>query len=158
MLENISAARLPNVSTEVMDTRSLGEKLHHGSFTHVFNTFMLQTITTPLAALKEMHTVLGEGGVTGIALWAQRNGPFEIWERACQSIQPSYTLPSPFDDPHAWRTEAELEKAFKETGFEGIRTEEVTMPFPFEGTQKFLDFWFGAKNPAVRTNRVFAAG
>lgn len=148
MLENIDAAKLPHVETKVLDTRTLSKELKAGDFTHVFNTFMLQTITTPLDALKGMHTVLRPGGVIGIALWAQRNGPFEIWERACQSIDSSYTLPSPFDDPHAWRTEAELESALKEVGFTDVKTEEVTMPFPFEGTRKFMEFWFGAKNPA----------
>lgn len=110
---------------------------------------MLQTITTPLEALKEMHTVLISGGVIGIALWAQRIGPFEIWERACRSIDTSYFLTAPFDDPHAWRTPSELESALKEVGFIDISTEEMMLPFSFEDTQHFLDFWFGAKNPAA---------
>ncbi|KAI9881442.1 MAG: hypothetical protein M1830_000004 [Pleopsidium flavum] len=149
MLENISAAKLPNVATQVLDARSLSKELQPETFTHAFNTFMLQTITTPSSAIREMHTVLAPAGVIGIALWAQRNGPFEIWERACQSLDPSYTLPAPFDDPHAWRTREELERALKEVGFMGIEMEDVTMPFPFEGTKKFVEFWFGAKNPAA---------
>ena len=96
-----------------------------------------------------MYTVLTPRVLVGITLWAQQNGPFEIWERACQSIDASYRLPSPFDDPYAWRTGAELENALLEAGFEIEKTEEVMMPFPFDGAQKFLEFWFGARNPAV---------
>lgn len=149
MLENISTATLPNVTTRVLDARSLAEELQPETFTHAFSTFMLQCITTPSAALHGMHAVLAPAGVIGIALWAQRNGPFEIWERACRSLDPSYTLGPPFDDPGAWRTCEELERALKEVGFTGVETEEVAMPFPFEGTEKFVDFWFGAKNPAA---------
>ena len=148
MLSNISSANLPNVSTRVLDARSLTQELEPSSFTHVFNTFMLQTITTPSAAIREMHSVLRPNGVIGIALWGQRNGPFEIWELACRSLDPSYMLPAPFDDPHAWRTCEELKNALSESGFEDVHTEEVSMPFPFPTTEKFLELWFGAKNPA----------
>lgn len=110
---------------------------------------MLQTITHPSAALREMHTVLRPNGLIGIALWAQRIGPFEIWKRACQSIDPGYVLPAPFDDPHAWRTCEELEYALGECDFENVTTEVITMPFPFETTEKFVEFWFEAKNPAA---------
>ena len=149
MLAKISSQNLSNVSTRVLDARALTKDLQTESFTHAFNTFMLQTITTPLGALREIYAVLAPGGIAGIALWAQRNGPFEVWERACQSIDPSYSLPAHFDDPKAWRTCEELERALDETGFRDVTTEEVTMPFPFESTAAFLDFWFGAKNPAA---------
>ena len=109
---------------------------------------MLQTIVEPLEAVREMYSVLAPGGVVGIALWAKRNGPFEIWEQACQSLDPDYKLPAPFDDPEAWRTTEELEIALKEVGFHDISTEEVTMPFEFESIKAFMEFWFEGKNPA----------
>lgn len=149
MLANISSQHLPNVATRVLDARLLSESLEKESFSHVFNTFMLQTITTPLAAVRQMYTVLMPGGVVGIALWARPNGPFEIWERACQSIDPTYKLPTAFDDPNAWRTQDELEASLGEVGFHDIVSEEVKMPFEFESAAKFVDFWFGAKNPAA---------
>ncbi|KAL9087141.1 MAG: hypothetical protein Q9165_006792 [Trypethelium subeluteriae] len=149
MLENISSKNLSNVKTQVVDARQLVQELGTSRFTHVFCTFMLQTITTPAEAVKEMYTVLKDGGVVAIALWAQRNGPFEVWERGVQSIDPSYRLPSPFDDPHAWRTCTELERELKKIGLDQVSTEEVTMPFAFDGTEKFMEFWFGAKNPAA---------
>ncbi|MCJ1240722.1 hypothetical protein MMC14_008726 [Varicellaria rhodocarpa] len=139
------------ISTRVLDARSLTSTLKKDSFTHVFNTFMLQTITTPLDALREMHTVLkpnGEG-VIGIALWASRNDPFSIWRSACLSLDPDYTLPAPFDDPHAWRTVDELDSALRELGFRDVRCEEMRMPFTFESSAAFVEFWFGAKNPAA---------
>ncbi|KAI4156345.1 MAG: hypothetical protein L6R39_001130 [Caloplaca ligustica] len=148
MLESITAANIPNVTTKILDATSLSRGLQPGTFTHAFNTFVLQTIQTPSSAIREMHTILAPTGVIGIAIWAQRNDPFEIWERACQILDPSYTLPSPFDDPCAWRTCEELEQGLKDAGFTDIKIEEVTMPFPFEGTAEFIDFWFRAKNPA----------
>ena len=150
MLENISSKNLDNVTTQVVDARNLVQDLGKNRFTHVFCAFMLQTVTTPNQVVKDMYTVLKEGGVMGIALWAQRNGPFEIWERGVQSIDPSYQLPSPFDDPNAWRTCTELERVLKEElDLKEVSTEEVEMPFKFEGTEMFMEFWFGARNPAV---------
>lgn len=149
MLDNISQAQLPNVKTHVLDAQSLRPTLQEESFTHVFSTFMLQTITDPSSTVREMNAVLTAGGLIGVALWARRNGPFEVWERACQSLDASYELPPPFDDPHAWRTCGELEGELKAAGFIDVQTEEVTMPFPFEGAENFAEFWFGARNPAA---------
>ena len=149
MLSNISSANFPNVSVRALDARSLSQELPSDSFTHAFSTFMLHTITTPVEALHEMHSVMRSNGIVGIAIWAQRNGPFDIWERACRSLDSGYALPEPFDDPHAWRTCQELENALGQVGFREIKTEEICMPFPFESTESFLEFWFGAKNPAA---------
>ena len=149
MLNDIAAPRLPNVSTEVLDARNLSQKLEKESFSHVFSTFMLQTITTPSSILQEMRAVLSRGGVIGIGIWGQRNGPFEIWEQAARSLIPGYQLPEPFDDPRAWRTIGELEHALKEVGFQNVSTEEVKMPFEFESADSFVGFWFQAKNPAA---------
>lgn len=148
MLTSIDAQQLLNVKTQVLDARYLCQAFESGTFSHVFSTFMLQTITTPLAAVQEMHAVLAPGGVVGIGIWAQRNGPFEIWEQACKSIDPTYNLPPPFDDPKAWRTREELEDALNKVGFSNVSSEDVTMPFSFESTEAFMQFWFGAKNPA----------
>lgn len=84
----------------------------------------------------------------GIALWARRNGPFEIWERGCRRIDPEYKLPAPFDDPNAWRTKVELQAALEEVGIHDLSFEEAQMPFPFESPKAFLEFWFEGKNPA----------
>ena len=70
MLESISAQKISNVSVKVVDARHLTENIEKQSFTHVLNTFMLQTITTPLAAMREMHAVLEPGCVIRIGLWA----------------------------------------------------------------------------------------
>ena len=148
MLENISEVNCPNITTRVLDARDLNRELDKGSFSHVFNTFMLQSITTPIDALCEIHDVLAPSGVVGVALWAQRNGPFEIWEAACKRLEPGYELPAPFDDPGAWKTQGELETSLEEVGFIDARTEEVKMPFEFENAEAFAEFWFQAKNPA----------
>lgn len=149
MLDIISAHGHANVSTKVVDARTISKHLGQRVFTHAFNTFMLQTITTPLNAVKEMYQVLQPNGIAGIGLWAKRNGPFEVWERACQTIDPNYELPTPFDDPNAWRTTMDLEKALYDAGFENVRCEEIAMPFPFKGAEAFSEFWFEARNPAA---------
>ena len=148
VLNNIAAPQLPNVSARVLDARNLSQQLEKGSFSHIFDTFMLQTITTPLAAVQELHAVLSPGDVVGIGICGQRNGPFEIWEQAARSLVPGYQLPTPFDDPKAWRTQEELEHALKEIGFH-VSTEGVKMSFEFESANTFVDSWFQAKNPAA---------
>ena len=149
MLSNISAQNIPGVSTRVLDAMALSTSLGQKIFAHVFNTFVLQTITTPLDALREMYTVLKPGGVVGIGIWQKRNGPFDIWEEACQIIDPGYKLPTPFPDPEAWRTQEELEGALKRVGFNQVTSEEVTMPFVFDSAEAFAEFVFGDKNPAM---------
>ena len=149
MLTTISAYGLPNVTTHVIDARELSRSLKRGTYSHAFSTFMLQTIRTPLAALREMYDVLSPLGGVGIGVWAKRNGPFEVWEHACQSIDPAYELPNPFDDPNAWRTQQDLEIALEKAGFREVSSEEVCIPFPFDGPQAFMEFWFQSNNPAI---------
>ena len=155
MLDNVEKAGLANVSTLVADVSHLGTALHqqagHG-FSHIFCTFMLQTITTPQQAVEEMTALLRpgrEGGVLSIGIWGKPVGPFTIWERACQRIDPSYRLPPPFDDPQAWRTCQELSDGFSRAGLVGIHCEEVIVPFPFASAEAFSDFWFHGLNPAA---------
>ncbi|KAL6719681.1 hypothetical protein ACLMJK_001602 [Lecanora helva] len=148
MLGDIDALKFPNVSTKVLDARTLSKEFVQKSFSHVFNAFMLQTITNPMTALGEMRDVLVPGGVLAVGIWGQRNSPFEIWEQAVQLLDSTYQLPAPFDDPKAWRTEEELQGALKEMGFQHVRSEEIKVPFEFESAEAFEDFWFKAKNPA----------
>ena len=148
MLDGITAANLPNVQTRVLDALCLSRVLDKETYSHVFNTFMLQAITTPLDALREMQSVLAPDGVIGIAVWGQRIGPFEIWQDACRTIDPSYELPAPFEDENSWRTPNELAGALESVGFGDVRTEKVRMPFEFENAEAFAEFWFGARNPA----------
>ena len=149
MLDSITAASFVNVQTRVLDARCLTRELDKEKYSHVFNTFMLQAITTPLDALREMYSILKPDGVIGVAVWGQRNCPFEIWEAACRKIEPSYELPAPFEDANAWRTPDELAGALETVGFGDVATEEVRMPFEFESAEAFAEFWFGAKNPAA---------
>ncbi|KAL8823956.1 MAG: hypothetical protein Q9191_005411 [Dirinaria sp. TL-2023a] len=149
MLATITACGLPNVTTQVIDARDLSHRLERKSYSHVFSTFMLQTVQNPLAALGEMYEVLSPRGVVGIGIWARRNGPFEIWEQACQTIDPTYKLPNPFDDPNAWRTQQALEFALAKVGFKEVASEEICMPFEFENAGTFIEFWFQSNNPAI---------
>lgn len=150
MLDSIIAPPEAKLVRKAADARQLTKVFGEEKFSHIFCTFMLQTITNPVDALREMHQLLlPSEGVVGIACWDSQNDPFDIWEKACQTIDPTYRIPTPFDDPHAWRTEEELAKGLREAGFDDIKTERLTSPFPFDGTEKFMEFWFGQKNPAA---------
>ena len=102
MLETISAAHLPSATTRLSDVRHLSNDLDECPFSHVFHTFVLQSITAPFDALREVHAVLAPNIVSGVAFWAQRNSHFEIWDAVCRSIEPAYGLPALFGDPGAW--------------------------------------------------------
>ena len=149
MLSVIDKEQYPNVKTQVLDARSLSKELQPVSFSHAFNTFMLQTITDPLTALREMHHVLQPGGVIGIAIWAKEVDVFTIWTKACKSIDPDYQMPPPLDDDAAWRTPEELGAALAETGFTDLKFDYCKMPFAFDSAEAFAQFWFGEKNPGA---------
>lgn len=150
MLDSIAVPPDTPLTKTPADARALTSVFPSGHFSHVFCTFMLQTITTPLAALSEMRQLLRPAtGVVGIACWDQQNDPFDIWEKGVRTLDPAYSIPTPFDDPHAWRTEAALAEALTAAGFTHIQTQRLTSPFPFDGTAKFMDFWFGQQNPAA---------
>ena len=169
MLSTISAKGLPNVTVQQADARDLvqallppppsstgvGTETEAGAgagslFTHAFNLFMLQTVPNPSRVLDQMYSILAPGhGIASIALWARRNGPFEIWEAAAQKCDPDYILPPPFDDPHAWRTTEELQCALTEAGFVDVECVEEEFAFPFESAAHFAGFWFAGRNPAA---------
>lgn len=79
MLDSIAAPPGAKLTLQAADARSLTKVFAGQSLSHVFSTYMLQTITTPLDALREMHQLLvPESGVIGIACWDQQNDPFDI--------------------------------------------------------------------------------
>ncbi|MCJ1459234.1 hypothetical protein MMC28_009611 [Mycoblastus sanguinarius] len=152
MLETIEAKQIPNVSTKVADASELDNFAALGtdaSFTHAFSTFMVMFTLKPLNVLREMHRVLKPGGLIGLGIWGERIGPNTLWEEACQTLDPTYKLPSPFADPNAWRTEAEVAEAFRQVGFKGVHTEVYKAPFEFKNTAAYINFWYGARNPVA---------
>ena len=146
MLKSIDAIGHANVSTRVMDARALAANLAPRTFTHVFNTFMLQVLTDPLDLVRQMYQLLEPGGAIGIALWGLDAAPLVIWERACRCIDPTYRMPHAFDDPNAWRTTSELQSALTEAGFINVQSVQSDIDFPFSA-EHFAEFWFDSKNP-----------
>ena len=143
MLEALDAKQIPNVKAKVMDATNLdnSEGLGpDGSLSHAFSTFMIMFTTQSLNVLNEMHRVLQPGGIIGLAIWGERVGPNTLWEEACQLLDPTYTLPAPFADPHAWRTERESEGALQEVGFKEVHTEVYKVPFEFEDMASYMRF------------------
>ena len=120
-----------------------------GSLSHAFSTFMIMLTTQPLNVLIEMHRVLQPGKIFGLAIWGERVGPDTLWEEAYQLLDPTYTLPAPIADPHAWRAERESEGALQEVGFKEVHTEVYKVPFEFEDKASYMRFWYGAQNPVT---------
>ncbi len=152
MLQEIDKQQLSNVRTKVIDAMQLSEELEGkqgDEFSHVFSTFMLQTLTTPLDAVKQMLDVLEPGGVIGLALWGERVEVYDIWTKAVRKLEPEYVMPPPFDDESAWRTKEELAASLAAAGFKNVRTEMVRMPFGTKGVEEYIQFWFGTRNPGA---------
>ena len=150
MLEVIDGKKRPNVSTRVLDAAEINNVEGMGvdnTFSHAFSTFMIQFSQQPLDVLREMHRVLKPGGLLGLGVWGVKIGPNSAWEEACQALDPTYRLPSPFADPNAWRTPQECEDALRQIGFKDTYSEVYRVPFEFENTDSYLRFWYGAKNP-----------
>ena len=150
MIEAVDKKHMPNVSTRVVDASQMNNVTGLGvdaAFSHAFSTFMLMFTLEPMNVIRELHRVLKPGGLIGLALWGEVNGPMNLWEEACQMLDPTYRLPSPFADPNAWRTPREAEDALRAVGFKEIRTEVYKVPFEFEDTASYLRFWYGSRNP-----------
>ncbi len=152
MVDVVDKKNLPNVSTRVIDASQMNNVLGLGvdaTFSHAFSTFMIMFISEPMNVLREMRRVLKPGGVIGLALWGEVVGPNNLWEEACQTLDPTYRLPAPFTDPDAWRTPREAEDALRQVGFKDVYTEIYKVPFGFEDTGSYLRFWYEAKNPVA---------
>lgn len=151
MLSSLGQNLPPNsaVRTRLADATKIATELSGQTFSHAFNTFMLQTITCPTEVLAQMHALLQPGGAVGIGIWGPDNGPFNIWVRAATSLIPEYESPAPFEDPAAWRTTGELEVQLRRAGFVDVETWEVPSGFPFPSAEAFAAFLFEAQNPAV---------
>ena len=149
MVLQVSERQIANVDTKVVDALKLRESLPAQEFSHVFSTFVFQAIRGPVEVLKQIYTVLRPGGVIGIGLWGEHPDPLKIWTKACRLLDPSFELrmEDVFDDPKAWRTCQALENGFREAEFEEIETEEIYMPWRFESTDAYLDWWFTSENP-----------
>lgn len=152
MIEAVDNKHIPNVSTRVVDASQMNNASGlgtDGTFSHAFSTFMIMFTLEPMNVVREMQRVLKPGGLIGLALWGEVVGPNKLWEEACQTLDPTYRLPSPFIDPNAWRTPREVEDALRAVGFKEIRTEVYKVPFEFEDTASYLRFWYGARNPVA---------
>ena len=150
MIEAVEKKHLPNVSTRIVDASPVNNVTGlgvDGTFSHAFSTFMIMFTLEPMNVVRELHRVLRPGGLIGLALWGEMIGPINLWEEACQTLDPTYRLPSPFADPNAWRTPREAEDALHAVGFKEIRTEVYTVPFEFEDTASYVRFWYGSQNP-----------
>ena len=149
MLAVIDSAKLPNVTTKVVDASKPGA-LGAGIFSHALSTFMIQFLSNPQEVVEEMHRTLQPGGVIGLGIWDQHNDPINAWGKACRAVDPSYVVPKAHD-PSAWYSTEELETALKEAGFVDIRTDIVRVDFNQPDAESLVRFWFEAKNPSMES-------
>ena len=149
MLKTVEQKHLPNVSTLVLDVCVLdNSELKGEGSSHALSMFMVQFTPAPQNVVKEMHRVLQPSGVNGISIWAEKNGPIQIWTDACRSLNPTCEAPQPYDDS-AWSKPQEVEDALRKAGFQDVQSEVFRMPFEFEDTAGFMRFWFEARNPVA---------
>ena len=162
MLSVIDAKEIPNVATRVVDAAEPGglgrQEGDEEAFSHAFSTFMVMFTLQPMNVLQEIYRVLQPGGAIGLAVWGEKIGPNTVWEEACQLLEPAYTLPSPYADPNAWRTEREVRTALEKAGFCEVKTEVWRVPFEFEDTESYIRFWYGAKNPVAERFKASSGG
>lgn len=150
MIEAVDKKQLPNIFTSAINASQMNNISGLGldaTFSHAFSTFMIMFTLEPMNVVREMHRVLKLGGLIGLALWGEVVGPNNLWEEACQRLDPTYRLPSPFADPDAGRTPREAEDALRLVGFKEIRTKVYKVPFEFKDTESYLRFWYWAQNP-----------
>lgn len=148
MLQAVEENGLPNISTRVVDALNL-QSLGTGKFTHIFSTFTIQNVTEPMKVLTDAYECLQPGGVLGLGVWGKQLGVVDIWTKACQTIDPSYSSDNLFVDHNAWRTAEELKVHFEKAGFEDIKFENMELQHPFPSTDAYMEFFFEGKNPAV---------
>jgi hypothetical protein len=94
-----------------------------------------------------MYRVLRAGGVTGIGLSGEKNGPSLIWEAARKRLDPTFE-PTPIN-PTEWLRSEQAEAAMFEVGFNGVNSEIFPMRFEVEDAGDFLHCWFKSKNPVA---------
>lgn len=146
MLKMIEEKHLPNTETLVLDAGELNGPLGSRIFSHVLSTFMITFLPSPINALREMHRVLRPGGVIGLGLWGEKNGPAKIWDTACKKVDPTFHS-NPV--PTAWLRPEQAEAGLSEVGFRDVKSEIFPMLFEMEDADAFLHFWFETRNPAV---------
>ena len=143
MLETIEKKSLPRVECQVLDAVDLSP-IADETFTHTFNTFMLQFTADPLQALREMYRVTKPGGTLGLCMWGKLcfNAP---WEEAVRNFEPDYTYPHSWT-PN-WADEGRIRARIEEAGFSDVRVRTTWLKWDFESPQQFVEFFLESKNP-----------
>jgi len=116
---------------------------------------MLQLITAPLEATKEMYDVLVVGGVFGVGIWSPEIDAYTMWERAIGTLEPGLKCPPPFGNDNTRRTPAELDEVLKTVRLGDIKVEIMKMPFVFKSAIAHADLWFEAANPGATKVQKF---
>lgn len=148
MVESVAELRVPNISTRVLDALEI-DLLGHETFSHVFSTFVLQFIHEPDLVLSQTYAALKPGGVFGLGLWYENIHPFEIWQKACSTIEPTYRIETEFPDPNAWLKPEQVKQHLEMAKFVDVRVIDIWMPYPFAGCEAYMDFWDRGKNPSA---------
>lgn len=143
MLKTIENKRLPNVKCQVLDAIDLSS-IADGTFTHTLSAFMLQFVTDPLHALKEMYRVTKPGGTLGLCMWGELcfDAP---WEETVRHFEPDYTYPHTWTPD--WSDKGRLRSYIQEVGFNDVQLKTIRPRWDFESPEEYLSFFLESKNP-----------
>ena len=142
----ISAEKLKNVETRVLDARQL-EGIAENSFTHTFSTFMLCLAPQADMIASEMYRVTKPGGVLGLAVWADAWFGYysEPWTKACKQLDEKFQPPRIMDKE--WTDPTEVEKGLAKVGFEDIKLTKVNGSWRWESYEALANYFFDGGNP-----------
>ena len=146
VLRNAEESGWTNFQARVVDSRDLSS-VETESITHLFTTFMICLAPDPDQIASEMHRVVQQNGILGMAVWAVPNfGFFEApWIEACRELDPTYEAPTLMDP--AWTEPENVRKGLSRAGFKRVEINAKQQSWDWENVKALSDYFFDGHNP-----------
>ena len=134
------------MTTRIVDSRKL-EGIKDGSFTQTFSTFMVCLAPEPEKIISEMRRITTEGGVLGLAVWADPylGATSTPWEKACRKIIPDYKRPMLMETD--WTLIENVIAGLAKAGFKDVHAWEETIPWIWDSVEHLSKYFFEGGNP-----------
>ena len=138
-----------NFQARVLDSRHLSS-VETESITHLFSTFMICLAPDPDQVASEMHRVLQQNGILGMAVWSEPNfGFFEApWIEACHELDPTYEAPTLMDPE--WTRPENVRRGLARAGFQRVEIKAKQQSWDWENVKAVSDYFFDGQNPGNR--------
>ena len=135
-----------NFQARVLDSRDLSI-VETGSITHLFSTFMICLAPDPDQIASEMHRVLQQNGMLGMAVWSEPNfGFFEApWIEACHELDPTYEAPTLMDPE--WTRSENVRRGLARAGFRAVEIKAKQQSWDWDNVKAVSDYFFDGHNP-----------